>query len=506
MRARPPIPILVVLLLVAASASAQGLGPEQRARALASGRMDPEVLDAVEASGPVRIVVAFTRAPGRSPRVQTDAVLTRLAGSDFRLARRYNHVHALAGFADAPALLRLLADPEVARVSLDAIATPQLAQSVPMVRLPVVQQSGLTGAGVSVAVVDTGVDTDHPDLIDAIVAQQCFCTDGDPDPFGCCPNGLDEQSGAGAAEDFFGHGTNVAGIVASAGVLTPPGGAPDAGIVAVRVFDPGPPVVAYGSDVVAALDWIRTSRPDVKVVNLSLAFGFYPGDCDDADANTMAIASAIDTLHQAGVVTIAAAGNNQQGTGMKAPACIANAVSVGAVWDEDLGPQSPLQGLCFEPTTRPDLVTCFSNSDATTDVFAPGAQLTAPAISGGVAGAAEGTSFAAPVVAACAAALWQGSPQASASEMAAALRTSPTRVEDTTNGLEFPRLDCREAQRVLVPGVPALPAGAPLRVGIAALLALLGTGALASRGRRRRPAGHERRAPGFPARRDGSER
>lgn len=87
---------------------------------------------------------------------------------------------------------------------------------------------GVTGAGVRVAVLDTGIDTDHPDLISDIAAQHCFCSGL---LFGCCPNLGNEDV---SAEDDQGHGTSVAGIITSAGVQAPLGVAPDAKIVAVK--------------------------------------------------------------------------------------------------------------------------------------------------------------------------------------------------------------------------------------------------------------------------------
>ena len=58
---------------------------------------------------------------------------------------------------------------------------------------------------------------------------------------------------------------------------------------------------------------------------------------------------------------------------MIAPACIAKAVSVGAVWDADVGPQTIFG--CTDATTQADQVTCWSNASTTTDVFAPGARI-----------------------------------------------------------------------------------------------------------------------------------
>jgi subtilisin family serine protease len=131
---------------------------------------------------------------------------------------------------------------------------------------------------------------------------------------------------------------------------------------------------------------------------------------------------------------------------MIAPACLANALSVGAVWDEDLGSQTWFG--CTDATTEPDQVTCWSNSSTTTDVFGPGAEVTASRLDG-ITATLAGTSYATPMVAACAAILADEVPSATPSDLAMALTTSDVEVTDTTNGLSFPRLDCVAAYHVL---------------------------------------------------------
>ena len=154
---------------------------------------------------------------------------------------------------------------------------------------------------------------------------------------------------------------------------------------------------------------------------------------------------------------------------MIAPACIANVVSVGAVWDAALGSQAPLG--CTDPDTQPDLVACFSNSGATTDLVAPGAAITSSKLGGGVGTPVHGTSYATPVAAGCAAVLlgihWWLTPD----QIETALESSSTAVTDAKNGLSFPRVDCVEALAATAQFVPTLP-----RSGVA-LLALLLLGA-----------------------------
>jgi subtilisin family serine protease len=268
----------------------------------------------------------------------------------------------------------------------------------------------------------------------------------------------------------------VAGVIRSSHASAL-GGAPDSGIVAVKVLSASGG--GMSSDLLAALDWIRTDRPDVDVVNMSLGGGMYAGDCDNADATTMSFAAAIAPLHARGTLVVAGSGNNGWGTAMIMPACVAQAVSVGAVWDANVGSQSVLG--CTDATTQADQVTCWSNASTTTDVFAPGGTVTTPTPGGGL-GTVSGTSYATPMASACAAALLSAVPGTSADDLTDALRTSSTQVTDATNGLSYPRVDCLTALHWLAPHVPALPhAGA---AGLLALaLAAAGAAALRTRAR-----------------------
>jgi len=424
----------------------------------------------------VRVIVTVSRR-GREARDQADAVIAGVPAAELTVARRFARLPAFAGSVTAAGLVRLARAPEVLRVSLDAPVRIQLAQAIPLVQIDALHGSGLTGTGRKIGFLDTGIDLDHPDFEGAIAAQQCFCQGVDgPGGSGCCPNGLDTQSGPGAAEDGHGHGTRVAGVAASGGAVADVGAAPDVAIVAVRVVDSSGNGVT--SDVLAGLDWIAANHTDTDVVNLSLGGGMYEGDCDAADSDTMAYAASIDDLEANGTVVVAASGNDGWSNAMIAPACIAKAVSVGAVWDADVGSQTAFG--CTDATTQADQVTCWSNASTTTDVFSPGGRMTTSAIGGGVA-TGSGTSFAAPVVAGCGVLLRDARPFASASAIAQALAESSVSVMDTSSGRSYPRLDCETALDLLSPAVPALPAG-PVAAGSLALL-LAAAGGLALRQR-----------------------
>ena len=478
---------LAVALLGAADAGAAPTGAQQRVieAGVAHHVLDQAVARGLETAEWIRIVAFFAHERGDPPDLYSAAALARIESIGFVRVRRFDRIPAIAGYIDAAGLAALLADPHVVRISLEASVAAQLAEAVPLVNLDDVHALGLTGAGARVAILDTGVDLAHPDLAGAVVAERCFCDDAQPGPAGCCPDGSDSQSGPGAGQDDHGHGTRVAGIVTSAAVHAPLGGAPDAQIVAVKVMDSGGG--GYLSDLLAGLDWVLQLQPDVAVVNMSLGFGLYPGHCDAADANTMAVASALDQLHAAGVVSVAGSGNNGSGTGMIAPACVERAISVGAVWDAAVGSQSWFG--CTDATTAVDQVTCWSNSSTTTDLFAPGGRMTSSLL-GSTRATHAGTSYATPMVSACAAVLVAAYPTATPDEIDAALESSSVSVVDATNGLAFPRLDCLAANASL--GAPQVPSHSHGALAPLALL-LAFAGVLLQRSLRGRAAESRRR-------------
>lgn len=412
----------------------------------AEPRVGLEVREALSREASVRVMIALKsevepRAglpalTAEVARVQ-DRVLAALTGDDFELARRFGAVPSLAGRLSASGLAKLEDHPDVLRIDLDAPGAGNLAQATALTGANTVAALGFTGAGTTVAVIDSGVDRDHADLQASLVGEACFCSGGG----GCCPGGGSFRQGAGAAEDDNGHGSNVAGIVTADGVVIGPGAARDAEIVAIKVLDSGNSFCC-SSDVVAGLDWILLNRPDVDVVNMSLGTAaMFAGDCDNATSFTISYANAVDALTAQGIPVFVSSGNNGSGTQMQAPACVANAISVGAVWDADVGSQNVF---CFEPTTAADQVTCFSNASATTDIFAPGAPVTSAFLSNSTA-TYYGTSQASPHAAGCAAAFLEAVPTLSPATIEAVLETTGVSVIDATNGLSYPRIDCDAA-------------------------------------------------------------
>ena len=161
--------------------------------------------------------------------------------------------------------------------------------------------TGATGSGVTIAVIDTGVDLDHPELSGRIVA------------------GYDFVDGDSKADDGNGHGTHVAATIAGANDGTGiTGVAYDAEIMPLRVLDND----GYGwtSDIIAAVRFAADSGADV--INMSLGGGGY----------SQAMADAIGYASRRGSVVVMAAGNSG-GRAPEYPAAhaIDHGIAVGAV-------------------------------------------------------------------------------------------------------------------------------------------------------------------------------
>jgi subtilisin family serine protease len=363
-----------------------------------------------------------------------DRVLQRTI-SGLELYARWTAVPGFAALVTEEQRQRLEADPEVVRVDDDVEVRATLGQSVPLIGGNTVRGAGWTGSGVTVAVIDSGIARNHAELPGAVVAEACFCSNASG---GCCPNGSTVQTGTGAAADDHGHGTHVAGIIAARGIGSSPGVAPAASLVAVKVLDSSGRTST--TEMVSALDWIINNRPDVDVVNMSLGTDVrFAGACNNATSWTISLANAINTLVNRGTVVVVASGNDADGAAMSAPACIQNALAVGAVYDAALGSQSWAAG-CTDSSTAADQIVCFSNASSALDLLAPGSAIVSLSRFGGTV-SNNGTSMAAPHVAGAAAVLMQRQPSITPAQIETTLESTGVPRFDSRNGSTYPRIN-----------------------------------------------------------------
>ncbi len=250
------------------------------------------------------------------------------------------------------------------------------------------QQFKVSGAGLTVAVLDTGLNAGHVDFRGRVLPGRNFTTDGSPTD----------------TTDRHGHGTNVAGIICAAADHT--GIAPDARIIPLKVLgDNG------GGDfrwVRNALDWVLANHAGLGISVICLSLGDRLNHSGDTGFPGDAIQDRLRRLTAAGVICCVAAGNDYfthgSRQGMGYPAIFRETVSVGAVYDANEGSFSYNGAVAH--STAADRITPFSQrlhesaaGAAATDIFAPGAPIRSSGIGGPRAESIQhGTSQATPVV------------------------------------------------------------------------------------------------------------
>lgn len=355
-----------------------------------------------------------------------------VAGPDVQIEEPLELVSGFTAMVTIDGLSRLRSHPDVVRVDPMRYGSGGLAHSVPQIRADAVHRRDDRGQTVTVAILDTGVETTHPDLAGSVVAEQCYCSGG------CCPNGQGEQSGAGSAHTDFVHGIHVAGIVLSRGVVAPTGVAPQAKLVAVKVLNDQ----NRGSliDWIRGLQWIASQRPDVQAINMSLVSdAVFPDTCDNADSFNMAFAQVFGMLRARGTLTFVSAGNTGDLDALTSPACVGAAVAVGAVDGHDT-------------------VADFSSVSSALDILAPGVAIVSSGPDSTQA-TLSGTSMAAPHVTGTAALVLALSPNLSADELESLLEQRGAAVVDERVGRAFPRVAALAAVTAAMPSSRPLAGG-----------------------------------------------
>jgi MYXO-CTERM domain-containing protein len=361
--------------------------------------------------------------------------------------RQFEHVPAIAGRISRSALEVLARDPNVSFIQLDDIGHGALAVSVPAIGADTARSAfHVTGAGVRVAVLDTGANSGHPDLETSIAStQHCFTQHA-------CPP--DNSSEGASAEDDHGHGSHVSGIITSDGSVAAVGFAPGADVVPVKVNDRNN--AGRVSDWVAGLDWVfsNLSTLGVKLVNLSISSDFMYGSQGECDAGQPALARSVKNLVDAGVTLFAASGNKGSATELSAPACNSGVIAVGATYKSNQGRQ-PMSGTyrdqwgdsfgsCADQTTAFDQVACFTNSGVRLDLVAPGAVITSDTL-GTRTDQYRGTSQASPTAAGVAALMLECNPELTPAEVKEILIGTSEMVTDPKNGRSYPSIRANAA-------------------------------------------------------------
>jgi hypothetical protein len=418
-------------------------------RALNSGQETLEVLIGVRDGTPSPKFLAAHPDPAGEPerrerRLSAQSAMAQSFPRSLEVRRYYGSFSIMAGRVTREGLLALANRDDVDWITVDGVrrmhqSTAQYAQV--LIHSDQTNALGITGAGQAIAVLDTGVDYTVPDLGGGgfpnakVVGGRDF-GDNDADPMDC-----------------EGHGTSVAAVAAG-----PTGVAPDAKIVALKVVKGTKCSEAQDSDIIAAIDWAVAQQATYGIGVINLSFGGSPTDglahgyCDSLYPQ---YATAIDSANAAGIVFVASSGNDALDNAIAAPACLSNALSVGAVyaethahvaWQNDSGGT-----LCEDSAVAPDTIVCFSNSASTLSLLAPGAFWLVVTKGGGSA-FFHGTSASSPSVAGAVALMHQAHPELSPTAIGSLLKTTGRPVTDSRNGVLTPRIDTLAAAQQLPGG------------------------------------------------------
>ncbi|MHC4388128.1 MAG: S8 family serine peptidase [Planctomycetota bacterium] len=296
------------------------------------------------------------------------AVLSSLTPAEFTLRHLYENQAGFSGEVTVGGLNKLLVESLVAHIEPVRELCPALAQGIPLMSATQFRLS-FNGEGMAIAICDTGVDYTHPMLGGGgfpntkVIGGYDF-GDDDADPF---PGGMTASTA---------HGTSCAGLaggdLGSVGDYIG-GVAHNAKIYALKIA-PDTSDGATTASMVAAWDWCVTHKnddPDHPIMVTSTSYGggrFF--NSDDADNDSPAMKAAADNAVAIGITVLASSHNQGYTDSLAWPAAISSVISVGAVYDADLGPLD-FPGLCTDNPALEDHVTCYSNTADFLDVLAP---------------------------------------------------------------------------------------------------------------------------------------
>lgn len=440
---------LLVLLLVAETAFAQHFALD----GTPTGKFGPDLAPLVErvhrgGASPnetVKVIVQYRQAP----RTEQESRVQRLGG---HLNHRLSLIRGTAFTIPATALTALEADSEVVSVTVDHPVRKMDATSDDATNVPAAWSSGYTGAGIGVAVIDSGINDSHPDLWNSsetasrVVYHQDF-------------TGTPTTNLAGAKYDLYGHGTHVAGIVGGNGYLSSGayiGVAPKVNLVDLRALNG----LGVGSDstVIAAIQEAIAiqNKYNIQVVNLSLGRGIFESYAQDP------LCQAVESAWKSGLVVVVAAGNygrvsidGSDGYGtITAPGNDPFVITVGAMNStgssaasaEIMTSYTSKGPTTYDHVVKPDLM---APGNQIVSLAAPGAALEAlfPAeLVNGNNGKADyftlsGTSMATPMVSGAAALLIQQNPNMTPDQVKARLMQTTYSTFPTSTVINVPALD-----------------------------------------------------------------
>ncbi|WP_103919367.1 S8 family peptidase, partial [Candidatus Venteria ishoeyi] len=300
-------------------------------------------------------------------------IIQSLAGENAQAYTKFRYIPHMALMVDEQALDAITLLDEVINIFESKFSDTSLSNSATIIG----RNQGseywtddyYTGKGQAVAVIDTGIDIEHPYLADRIISEACYSIHNPTSGlFSVCPNSVESSTVSGSgddcvyhenvagypdAESFCQHGTHVAGIVAGQSNDTSNDGvSTGADIIAIQAgfLELNPNKCPYDklscikfdySTLIESLERIyelqnkELLNSTISAVNMSMGF-----NVDNCEEEAEPFIEIINNLKNLGVAVIASSGNNGFRDGLKAPACLPNVISVGATsnlnWFSDI--------------------------------------------------------------------------------------------------------------------------------------------------------------------------
>ena len=284
--------------------------------------------DYLDEEGLISVIVNFDHTPTE----EDQAMLEREV--EFQTQFRYWLIDSIAGTVELSRIHEIIGLPGVVFVELDGVLGIQMEEVVPVHGVDLVwQDTGYTGEGVTMAIIDTGIDGNHTALDD--LDDDNMTDDPKIVAFYDAINNPEETNGTEIFPyDDNGHGTHCAGITAGTGAPNYQhiGVAPRANLVGVKVLDGG----GSGSfaAVMAGMQWTVEKRHEFNIRAASMSLGALTGAIEWTSSEEESVNRMANEMMRAGVTLFIAAGNSGGTATIGTPGSAEDVITVGSL-DKD---------------------------------------------------------------------------------------------------------------------------------------------------------------------------
>ena len=282
----------------------------------------------LDEDGLISVIVDFDHTPTE----EDQAMLEREV--EFQTQFRYWLIDSIAGTVELSRIHEIIDLPGVVFVELDGVLGIQMEEVVPVHGVDLVwQDTGYTGEGVTMAIIDTGIDGNHTALDD--LDDDNMTDDPKIVAFYDAINNPGETNGTEIFPyDDNGHGTHCAGITAGTGAPNYQhiGVAPRANLVGVKVLDGG----GSGSfaAVMAGMQWTVDKRHEFNIRAASMSLGALTGAIEWTSSEEESVNRMANEMMRAGVTLFIAAGNSGGTATIGTPGSAEDVITVGSL-DKD---------------------------------------------------------------------------------------------------------------------------------------------------------------------------